>query len=64
MLFLSGDLRQKGLINPMPDLSDLEDGDLKHTVDFKNVYATILHNWLQADDKKILGQSYDLLKFI
>ena len=64
MLFLSGGLRQKGLINPMPDLSDLEDGDLKHTVDFKNVYATILHNWLQADDRKILGQSYDLLKFI
>jgi hypothetical protein len=48
----------------MPDLDDLNEGDLKHTVDFKSVYASLLHNWLQADDEKILGKKYQLLNFI
>ena len=64
MLLLSGGLKEKGLLNAMPDLSDLDEGDLKYKVDFKNVYATILNKWLQADDQKILGREYDLLKFI
>ncbi len=64
MFFISGGLKQKGLINAMPDLNDLNDGDLKHTVDFKNVYATVLNKWLGADDKEILGKQYDLMKFI
>jgi uncharacterized protein (DUF1501 family) len=64
MFFIGGGLKQKGLINPMPDLDDLNEGDLKHTVDFKSVYASLLHNWLQADDEKILGKKYQLLNFI
>jgi uncharacterized protein (DUF1501 family) len=64
MFFIGGGLKQKGLINPMPDLNDLNEGDLKHTVDFKSVYASLLHNWLQADDEKILGKKYQLLNFI
>ncbi|MEO8766424.1 MAG: DUF1501 domain-containing protein, partial [Ginsengibacter sp.] len=55
MFFIGGGLQQKGLINAMPDLNDLNEGDLKHTVDFKNVYATLLNKWLGADDKGILG---------
>jgi len=64
MFFIGGGLKQKGILNPLPDLNDLQDGDLKHTVDFKNVYATILKNWLNADDKKILGKQFDHLNFI
>jgi len=64
MFFIGGGLKQKGLINPMPDLDDLNEGDLKHTVDFKSVYASLLHTWLQADDEKILGKKYQLLNFI
>ena len=48
----------------MPDLSELQDGDLKYKVDFKNVYATVLNKWLKADDFKILGQKYEHLGFI
>lgn len=61
MFFIGGDLKQKGMINAMPDLTDLQDGDLKYKVDFKNVYATILNKWLGADDKLILGKKYDYL---
>jgi uncharacterized protein (DUF1501 family) len=64
MFFIGSGLKEKGILNPVPDLSDLQDGDLKHKIDFKNVYATILKNWLNADDKKILGQQFDHLNFI
>ncbi|MEO6405316.1 MAG: DUF1501 domain-containing protein [Ferruginibacter sp.] len=64
MFFISGGLKEKGILNPMPDLKDLNEGDLKHTVDFKNVYATVLNKWLGSDDKSILGKGYDHLEFI
>jgi uncharacterized protein (DUF1501 family) len=64
MFFISGGLKQQGILNPLPNLSDLQEGDLKHTVDFKNVYATVLNKWLSADDKKILGKKLDYLSFL
>jgi uncharacterized protein (DUF1501 family) len=64
MFFISGGLKEKGILNSLPDLNDLDDGDLKYKVDFKNVYATVLNKWLQADDKKILGNKFSLLNFI
>jgi len=64
MFLLSGALKKKGLINPLPDLADLNEGDLKFNVDFKNVYATVLKKWLNADDKLILGREYAMMDFI
>ena len=64
MFLVSGSLKQKGLINEMPDLNDLNEGDLKYKVDFKDVYATVLNKWLSADDKLILGHQYGHLDFI
>jgi uncharacterized protein (DUF1501 family) len=64
MFLVSGGLKQKGLINEMPDLTDLNEGDLRHKVDFKNVYATILKKWLNADDQQILNGKYELMNFI
>jgi uncharacterized protein (DUF1501 family) len=64
MFFISGGLKEKGILNALPDLSDLNEGDLKHKVDFKNVYATVLNKWLNVDDKLILGKDYQYLKFI
>ena len=64
MFLLSGGLKQKGLINELPDLSDLDEGDLRHKVDFKAVYATILEKWLGADDEAILGRKYTHLNFV
>ncbi|HZH99929.1 MAG TPA: DUF1501 domain-containing protein [Flavisolibacter sp.] len=64
MMFLSGGLKEKGILNAMPDLSDLDEGDLKYNVDFKNVYATVLEKWLNTDAQKILGKAYSPLHFI
>ncbi|HKP32131.1 MAG TPA: DUF1501 domain-containing protein [Chitinophagaceae bacterium] len=64
MFFVSGGLKQKGILNPLPDLANLSEGDLQHKVDFKQVYATLLKKWLDADDQKILGKKFDYLNFI
>ena len=64
MFLIGGGLKEKGIINNLPDLNDLDEGDLKYKVDFKNVYATVLNKWLNADDEKILGKKFDQLKFI
>jgi uncharacterized protein (DUF1501 family) len=64
MFLVSGGLKQKGIINAMPDLNDLSEGDLKYQLDFKMVYATVLNKWLGADDKNILGKSFSHLDFI
>lgn len=64
MFLIGGGLKKKGFINELPDLQNLTDGDLKFTVDFKNVYATLLRNWLGADDELILGRKYGLMDFV
>lgn len=64
MFFVSGGLKKKGFLNALADLENLDNGDLKYSVDFKSVYATVLHNWLGADDQKILGKRFDLLDFV
>ncbi|MBK8611365.1 MAG: DUF1501 domain-containing protein [Chitinophagaceae bacterium] len=64
MFFIGGNLKQKGILNAMPNLGDLNDGDLKHQVDFKHVYATVLNKWLGADDMMILGSKFNHLNFL
>lgn len=65
MIFLGGGLKQQGILNALPDLSDLAEGDLKYTVDFRQVYATLLEHWLQADVKIILpGADFERLRFV
>lgn len=64
MFFIGGSLKKKGLLNAMPDLSNLQEGDLKHSVDFKDVYATLLKNWLNADDQLILKGKFGYFDFV
>lgn len=64
MFLISGGLKEKGLINSMPDLNDLNEGDLQYKIDFKDVYATVLKKWLDTDDKKIIGGERSYLSFL
>jgi uncharacterized protein (DUF1501 family) len=45
-----------GLHGEPPGLADLDDGDLKHTTDFRRVFATLLERVLDADPQTALGQ--------
>ncbi|GIE32948.1 hypothetical protein Ait01nite_059930 [Actinoplanes italicus] len=64
-MFLLGDGVRGGLHGEPPSLTDLDDGDLKFTVDFRDVYATLLDGVLAADPQRILdgrrGRVKDLL---
>ncbi|MBK8554604.1 MAG: DUF1501 domain-containing protein [Lewinellaceae bacterium] len=52
MFFMGGRLRQKGLLNALPDLQNLDHGDLQYNIDFRGVYANVLQNWLKADAER------------
>lgn len=65
-VFIIGEnLQKKGIYNELPNLENLDsNGDLQFTVDFRRIYATILDNWLQANDKVILNHQFKKLTFI
>jgi uncharacterized protein (DUF1501 family) len=64
-LFLfGGKLNKKGIYNEGPDLSDLDEGDLKYKIDFRNVYATIMSKWLGVDDTSVLNQHFAQMDII
>jgi uncharacterized protein (DUF1501 family) len=54
-----------GFYGEQPSLIDLDDGDLKATVDFRQIYSTLLAGVLQADPAKYLdGFKGETLPFI
>jgi len=65
-VFIIGkNLKKQGFYNEAPNLINLdENGDIKYTVDFRTIYATILDTWLEVDDATILNKSYSKLGFI
>lgn len=50
--------------NQAPDLDNLDAGDLKFTIDFRSIYATLLGDWLKADDLTILGNKFPKLNLV
>ena len=58
-------LNGNGILGANPDLNDVDNnGNLKHDVDFRSIYATILEEWLcmfPQDVDDILGGVYERL---
>jgi uncharacterized protein (DUF1501 family) len=64
-LFVAGpEVRGGKFYGDQPSLSDLADGNLKFTTDFRSVYATVLERVLGIDGKAILGTSHPTLTFL
>ena len=63
-VFVIGGKVNGGVYGDHPSLSNLDDGDLKYNIDFRQVYTTLLDKWLGADSREILGQSFDSIRFI
>lgn len=57
-MFLVGGRVKSGVIGEHPSLTGLEMGNLKHTIDFRQVYAGILDRWLGVDSKVVLGEEF------
>ncbi len=63
-MFAIGTTVKGGLYGEQPSLANLDDGDLRYSVDFRQVYATVLEDWLGAAAKPLLGGSFDRLGFV
>jgi uncharacterized protein (DUF1501 family) len=61
-MFVVGGKVKGGLIGDAPDLTNLERGDLKWKTDFRQVYATMLDEWMGAESAKIFGKKFDHVK--
>jgi uncharacterized protein (DUF1501 family) len=64
-LFVVGNPVQGGIYGETPSLSDLDSsGNLKYTVDFRSVYATVLDRWLGAPADAVLGAHFGDQSFL
>jgi uncharacterized protein (DUF1501 family) len=64
-LFVAGPGVNGGLHGKHPSLTDLSEGDIQHSVDFRSVYGSILQDWLKAPElKPILGAAYPKMNLI
>jgi uncharacterized protein (DUF1501 family) len=55
---------QGGLFGEHPSLTELDDGDLSHTTDFRSVYGTVIERWFGADSERVLGGSFPSLDLL
>lgn len=64
VMFITGGLVRGGFYGNYPSLTDLDDGDLKHNVDFRSVYATLIQNWMGANAAQLLEGTFPVLGFL
>jgi len=57
-MFIAGGRVKPGLLGKHPSMTDLDEGDLKFTTDFRSVYAGVLEHWLGIASNEILGGSF------
>ncbi len=57
-MFLVGSKVKPGAIGAHPSLKDLDDGNLRFGIDFRQVYASVLDKWLGVPAKDVVGESF------
>jgi len=62
--FVIGPQVNGGLFAEYPSLdpSEHDNGDLKHTYDFRGLYSTLLERWMGIDPTEIVGGTYEQLE--
>jgi uncharacterized protein (DUF1501 family) len=62
-VFLAGPGVKGGLVGAMPSLLDLDPqfGDLRRSLDFRQIYATVLQKWLGMQANAALGGTFERL---
>jgi uncharacterized protein (DUF1501 family) len=61
-MFIVGKPVRGGFYGKHPSLTDLDDGNMKMTTDFRRVYATLIKEWLGYDDTAaVLKGNFDTL---
>ncbi|HLO98888.1 MAG TPA: DUF1501 domain-containing protein [Fimbriimonas sp.] len=63
-MFLIGKRVKGGLHGSNPNLSDLQDGDIKFQIDFRQVYSATLDDWMGGDSQIVMAQKFSPLGII
>ena len=64
-VLIAGRAVKGGLFGPHPNLADLDEtGDPRFAVDFRDVYASLIHRWLGVDSTPILGERKSSLALV
>ena len=58
LFLIGGPARNSVVYNEAPNLTNLDGGDLRYSIDFRDVYTSLLRDWLDADAKLILGKDF------
>ena len=58
-MFVIGGKVKGGVHGSKPDLSDLQDGDVRFKTDFREVYSATLDQWMGGDSEVVLGQKFN-----
>ena len=63
--FVIGEPVKGGQYGNLPSLTDLDDGNLKFTTDYRRMYATLIGKWMgHADTTGVLRGNFDPLPLI
>ena len=63
-MFVAGTPVRGGFYGEQPSLKNLDDGNMKATVDFRSVYGELLHRVLDADPHRVLDSVPKELGFL
>lgn len=63
-MFVIGNGVKGGFYGEPPSLSNLDNGNLRYTTDFRSVYATVLEKWLNAPADDVLQARFPQLPFL
>jgi uncharacterized protein (DUF1501 family) len=63
-MFLVGGGVKGGVYGEHPSLDDLDNGDVRFTVDFRSVYATVIERWLGRPSSDIVLGDFSTLPFL
>ncbi len=58
-MFVIGGNVKGGFIGDKPDLVNLDRGDLQWKIDFRQVYATVIDQWMGGDSASIFGRKFE-----
>jgi uncharacterized protein (DUF1501 family) len=63
-VFLCGPRVRPGLIGTSPSLVDLDDADLKWSIDFRRIYVSLLEDWLGLPSRDAVGGAFERLPVV
>jgi uncharacterized protein (DUF1501 family) len=63
-VFIAGPAVRQRIVGTHPSLADLDQGDLKMSLDFRCVYATLLKNWLGIAPENVLASHFEPLNIL